>query len=109
MAIISIFSLHVCVYVIHKNKHKNRLIEVEQEQQMRANGSIEDTSAQLEQLKKAVGKAQIEFERVDGYKVEAHVYRVLSGLGFVKSHYNQSCNSFSGGWGTLYLSLFHNI
>jgi ATP-binding cassette subfamily F protein 3 len=39
-----------------------------------------------------------EFERLDGYRVESRIGRVLAGLGFEQSDHARRCGEFSGGW-----------
>jgi ATP-binding cassette subfamily F protein 3 len=39
-----------------------------------------------------------EFERLDGYRIESRIARVLDGLGFEQSDYAKRCGDFSGGW-----------
>ncbi len=39
-----------------------------------------------------------EFERLDGYRIESRIARVLDGLGFEQSDHAKRCGEFSGGW-----------
>ena len=39
-----------------------------------------------------------EFERLDGYRIESRIGRVLDGLGFDQSDHAKRCGEFSGGW-----------
>ncbi|HEY8765710.1 MAG TPA: ATP-binding cassette domain-containing protein, partial [Dehalococcoidia bacterium] len=39
-----------------------------------------------------------EFERLDGYRVESRIGRVLDGLGFEADASGRLCGEFSGGW-----------
>ena len=39
-----------------------------------------------------------EFDRLDGYRIESRIGRVLDGLGFEQSDHDKRCGEFSGGW-----------
>ncbi len=39
-----------------------------------------------------------EFDRLDGYRIESRIGRVLDGLGFEVSDRHKRCGEFSGGW-----------
>jgi ATP-binding cassette subfamily F protein 3 len=39
-----------------------------------------------------------EFDRLDGYRIEKRIGRVLDGLGFEPGDRDKSCGEFSGGW-----------
>jgi ATP-binding cassette subfamily F protein 3 len=39
-----------------------------------------------------------EFERLDGYRIESRIGRVLAGLGFEPGYSDKRCGEFSGGW-----------
>jgi ATP-binding cassette subfamily F protein 3 len=39
-----------------------------------------------------------EFERLDGYRIEQRIGRVLNGLGFTPDDRKKRCGDFSGGW-----------
>jgi ATP-binding cassette subfamily F protein 3 len=39
-----------------------------------------------------------EFERLDGYRIESRIGRVLQGLGFAPEDKDRHCGEFSGGW-----------
>jgi len=39
-----------------------------------------------------------DFERMDGYRIEARIGRVLDGLGFAPDDRDKLCGEFSGGW-----------
>jgi ATP-binding cassette subfamily F protein 3 len=39
-----------------------------------------------------------EFDRLDGYRIESRIGRVLDGLGFQQSDHQKRCGQFSGGW-----------
>jgi ATP-binding cassette subfamily F protein 3 len=54
----------------------------------------EDAEALLEEH----GHVQHEFERFDGYTLEARALKILAGLGFQPSDGNRKWSEFSGGW-----------
>lgn len=39
-----------------------------------------------------------QFEAIDGYRIDAHIGRVLNGLGFESEDREKLCGDFSGGW-----------
>jgi ATP-binding cassette subfamily F protein 3 len=52
----------------------------------------------LAQLLERYGEAQAEFEHRGGYDLETRAQTVLTGLGIGPNEFNQSVESFSGGW-----------
>lgn len=70
-----------------------RLTEV-QKQLASLSESNEDSEALIEEL----GHLQHQFERYDGYTLEARAHKVLQGLGFRSEDAGRQWNEFSGGW-----------
>lgn len=59
----------------------------------------EDLTADgMEKLVRRYGNLQEEFERAGGYQVESDVARILNGLGFRESRWQDETHLFSGGW-----------
>jgi ATP-binding cassette subfamily F protein 3 len=61
-------------------------------------GSIESGGGDLDALVAEQGELFEQFEAIDGYRIDAHIGRVLDGLGFAPADRNKLCGDFSGGW-----------
>jgi len=59
---------------------------------------IEEGDGDLDALIAEQGALFEEFERLDGYRIETRIGRVLDGLGFDKGDRDKRCGDFSGGW-----------
>jgi ATP-binding cassette subfamily F protein 3 len=77
-----------------------RIAEIEARQQAIADeiGSLPADDARLMRLVEEQAALHAEFERLDGYTVEAQIGRVLAGLGFRQSDWPRQTDEFSGGW-----------
>ena len=72
---------------------KERLSQLEHEM----TGLSED-SPDMESMIQELGHLQHEFERFDGYTLEARALKVLAGLGFAPEDAHRPWREFSGGW-----------
>ena len=70
-----------------------RLARVEREME-----DLSETSESLDALVEEHGQLQLEFERYDGYTLEARALKVLQGLGFKQGDERRRWTEFSGGW-----------
>src|ERR1700730_14070217 len=59
---------------------------------------LDPTSNEYEKVADRYHKIETEFQRNDGYSLEAHVGAVLSGLGFSREDMGRPTEEFSGGW-----------
>ena len=59
---------------------------------------IERGDGDVEALIAEQGELFERFEELDGYRIDAHIGRVLDGLGFEASDRGKLCGDFSGGW-----------
>ncbi len=59
---------------------------------------LSEHSAHAESLIEEQGRLQLEFERYDGYTLEARALKVLQGLGFQPRDEQRRWSEFSGGW-----------
>ncbi len=65
---------------------------------------IEDLTTQIsqdsknEKLLSNLSDLHNEFEKIGGWQIEDNAKKILSGLGFQSSQFNQTYSSFSGGW-----------
>src|SRR3990170_5874780 len=59
---------------------------------------IERTDGDLDALVAEQGELFDAFDRLDGYRTEARIGRVLQGLGFAPDDRHRLCGDFSGGW-----------
>ncbi|MGB6064420.1 MAG: ATP-binding cassette domain-containing protein [Desulfomonilaceae bacterium] len=59
---------------------------------------LSEHSADAESLVEEQGRLQLEFERYDGYTLEARALKVLQGLGFQPGDEQRCWSEFSGGW-----------
>ena len=59
---------------------------------------ISDSSPDVDSLIEEHGTLQHEFERYDGYTLEARARKVLRGLGFAPNDVGRKWSEFSGGW-----------
>ncbi len=59
---------------------------------------LERGDGDLDALIVEQGELFEEFERLDGYRIEARIGRVLNGLGFPPEVRGKRCGDFSGGW-----------
>ncbi|MFC1834660.1 ABC-F family ATP-binding cassette domain-containing protein [Thermodesulfobacteriota bacterium] len=59
---------------------------------------ISDYTDEAESILEEHGRLQHEFERLDGYTLEARALKVLHGLGFKERDAARSWSEFSGGW-----------
>ncbi len=59
---------------------------------------IERGDGDIDELVAEQGELFERFEALDGYRIEAHIGRVLDGLGFVPDDRAKLCGEFSGGW-----------
>ena len=60
--------------------------------------SIERADGDVDALVEEQGRLFEEFDRLDGYRVEKRIGRVLRGLGFQAGDERRRCGDFSGGW-----------
>ncbi|MDQ7782590.1 MAG: ABC-F family ATP-binding cassette domain-containing protein [Desulfomonilaceae bacterium] len=74
-------------------KTRERLGQLEREM-----AHLSEDSDHAEALIEELGRLQHEFERYDGYTLEARAFKVLRGLGFKPGDENRSWKEFSGGW-----------
>ncbi len=72
------------------------LLEMRREQE-RLSGELEINPSRPELLRR-IGELEDEWQRRDGYAIEARVAEVLSGLGFPESDHERPTESFSQGW-----------
>jgi ATP-binding cassette, subfamily F, member 3 len=70
-----------------------RLNQVQKQMGALSEGN-EDSDALIEEL----GQLQHQFERYDGYTLEARAHKVLQGLGFRPEDAGRQWSEFSGGW-----------
>jgi ATP-binding cassette subfamily F protein 3 len=61
-------------------------------------GRIERGDGNIDELISQQGELFDRFERLDGYRIERRIGRVLDGLGFEPSDRSKLCGEFSGGW-----------
>ncbi len=59
---------------------------------------IERGDGDLDALIEEQGRLFEEFERLDGYRIDQRIGRVLDGLGFAPGDRHKRCGDFSGGW-----------
>ncbi len=59
---------------------------------------IERGDSNLDALIDEQGALFEEFERLDGYRIDRRIGRVLDGLGFAPADRTKRCGDFSGGW-----------
>ncbi|HEV8574884.1 MAG TPA: ABC-F family ATP-binding cassette domain-containing protein [Dehalococcoidia bacterium] len=59
---------------------------------------IEQTEGDIDSLIAEQGELFDRFERLDGYRIERRIGRVLGGLGFAPGDRSKLCGEFSGGW-----------
>jgi ATP-binding cassette subfamily F protein 3 len=59
---------------------------------------IERGEGELDALIEEQGALFEEFERLDGYRIDQRIGRVLDGLGFSTEDRAKACGAFSGGW-----------
>ena len=59
---------------------------------------IERNEGDLDALIEEQGRLFEEFERLDGYRIDQRIGRVLDGLGFAPADRLKACGAFSGGW-----------
>ncbi len=74
-------------------KTRERLSQLEREM-----AHLSEESDHADALIEELGHLQHEFERYDGYTLEARALKVLRGLGFKPGDENRSWSEFSGGW-----------
>lgn len=72
---------------------KERLSQLEHEM-----GLLSEDSPHMEAMIEELGHLQHEFERFDGYTLEARALKVLAGLGFRPEDAYRPWGQFSGGW-----------
>ena len=60
--------------------------------------SVKQNTAKFGELSQKYSDAMAHFHAMDGYAFEAKAKQVLKGFGFREKSFNQSCDSFSGGW-----------
>ena len=77
-----------------------RLGEIEARQHAIAEeiGALPADDARLMRLVDEQAALHAEFERLDGYTIEARIGAVLAGLGFGQSDWPRQTGEFSGGW-----------
>ncbi len=75
-------------------RHIRERLAVLEERMERLSEDSEDVESLLEEH----GRLQLEFERYDGYSLEARALKVLEGLGFPAADAHRSWSEFSGGW-----------
>jgi ATP-binding cassette subfamily F protein 3 len=61
-------------------------------------GRIERGEGDMGALIDEQGRLFDEFERLDGYRIDTRIGKVLDGLGFAPSDREKMCGAFSGGW-----------
>jgi len=61
-------------------------------------GQIEQGDGDIDALIEQQGRLFEEFDRLDGYRLESRIGRVLDGLGFSVKDRAKRCGDFSGGW-----------
>ena len=59
---------------------------------------IERSEGDLDALIEEQAALFAEFERLDGYRIDKRIGRVLDGLGFTTADRRKLCGAFSGGW-----------
>ena len=72
---------------------RERLAELEEEM-----ANLSEDSGQADAMVAELGRVQHEFERYEGYTLEARALKVLRGLGFKPGDENRPWSEFSGGW-----------
>jgi ATP-binding cassette, subfamily F, member 3 len=72
---------------------RERLEELQQQM-----AEVPESSEDMEALVEEHGRLQHDFERFDGYALEARALKVLRGLGFQQGDSERSWSEFSGGW-----------
>lgn len=72
---------------------RERLGQLEREM-----ADLSEDSDHAEAMIEELGRLQHEFERYDGYTLEARALKVLRGLGFKPGDETRSWSEFSGGW-----------
>jgi len=73
-------------------------IEREMEALSRRMGELDPAGAEYRQAADRFARLEAEFQRREGYAVEARVGAVLAGLGFAREDWSRATESFSGGW-----------
>ena len=76
---------------VHRTRH--RLAALEQEM-----SRLSENSEDAEEIIEEHGRLLHEFERYDGYTLEARALKVLQGLGFRQEDASRRWREFSGGW-----------
>ncbi|MEO6196762.1 MAG: ABC-F family ATP-binding cassette domain-containing protein [Dehalococcoidia bacterium] len=61
-------------------------------------GELEGGAGNMDRLVDEQAGMFAEFERLDGYRIESRIGRVLQGLGFDPADQGKRCGEFSGGW-----------
>jgi ATP-binding cassette subfamily F protein 3 len=59
---------------------------------------LESGAGDIDSLIEQQAEMFAEFERLDGYRIESRIGRVLQGLGFEPADNHKRCGEFSGGW-----------
>lgn len=77
-------------------KLQTRIKESEKKLEDSAVNPISDD--EMNQLLEDYGEAQVEFERIGGYDMEARAAAILTGLGFPPEDHHRPTESYSGGW-----------
>lgn len=72
---------------------KERLSQLQREM-----ASVSEDTPEMESMIEELGHLQHEFERFDGYTLEARALKVLAGLGFEPGDELRPWSEFSGGW-----------
>jgi len=72
-----------------------RSVELELEE---VAAGIERGGGEIDALIARQGQLFERFESLDGYRISAHIGRVLAGLGFAADEGTKPCGAFSGGW-----------
>ncbi len=86
-------------YVLQANKKLNELsAAIDRMQEKLAEPGQDHESQQYHRLIEKYSEASLEFERLDGYKMEAEAEKVLNGLGFSQTGFKKKVREFSGGW-----------
>jgi len=75
-----------------------RDIEKEMEELTTKMSELDHQSAEFEKVADRYHKIETEFQRADGYSLEAQVGTVLNGLGFSREDMQRPTSEFSGGW-----------
>jgi len=76
------------------------LLEIEKEMETLTHkmGELDPKGEEYRQVIERYHKIETEFQRCDGYTLEAQTSAVLNGLGFSTEESNRPCEEFSGGW-----------